>query len=277
MRIHTHTLNCLYMYTQSIQESTYTDKYPVFFKSCWDRHDAWCFTSTTKKSEGAYTYISAKMTQSFWRRTRWWYMYTGFYSTPGDKQRYNETNQSNSYSEFQAANKCQTIQTRHWSISHVFPKHNIRENTHTKHGADTRPHVQVLGHRAFHRYYRQSLRPLQELNREGTRKVVALLMDTYNQRGVMTRYMGSSYSAKVPARTVLPVSEKHMCLLFHCVLKVSWSSLLMFWQTCTCTCPALLSCFDKSVNFSGDVLRDMHVHMCCLVVMLQTSWYHCLW
>jgi len=56
--------------------------------------------------------------------------------------------------------------------------------------------VKVLGHRAFNKYYRQSLRPLREDGGESTRKIVALIGDAYVARGAVTRFQGSSRRAK---------------------------------------------------------------------------------
>jgi hypothetical protein len=56
--------------------------------------------------------------------------------------------------------------------------------------------TKVLGHRAFNKYYRQSLRPEREVNREGTRKIVALIGGCYEARGACVRFQGSARKAK---------------------------------------------------------------------------------
>jgi len=54
----------------------------------------------------------------------------------------------------------------------------------------------VLGHRAFSKYYRQSLRPVRDDAGEGTRKIVALIGGAYEARGAVTRFQGSSRRSK---------------------------------------------------------------------------------
>lgn len=60
--------------------------------------------------------------------------------------------------------------------------------------------VKVIGHRAFNRYYKQSLRPLRDENREGTRKIIALIGGCYEARGACVRFQGSSRRAKANRR-----------------------------------------------------------------------------
>ncbi len=63
--------------------------------------------------------------------------------------------------------------------------------------------------------------------------MVALLMDTYSQRGVMTRFQGSSFAAKV---TLVQCACARVFSVCVCVYSVCVCVCVSVFSVCVCVC-----------------------------------------